>query len=139
MAWGAPLSSGAEEHPHHAGPSLPSPSKKPEFLTLFILLEGEKYTENSSRGILWLLAWEFSAVCLSAPSPDGISTNRPPTRRLSRLVWAPAFPACLRVCVYTAGMDDPRARPSGACLHLFTTQLMSWLNIFFLCLWGVLL
>lgn len=41
------------------------------------------------------------------------------------------LPVSVCVCVYRAGMDDPRARPSGACLHLFTTQLMSWLNIFF--------
>lgn len=38
-------------------------------------------------------------------------------------------------CIYTS--EDLRDRPSGARVHLFTTQLMSWLNIIFLCLWGV--
>lgn len=35
----------------HTDPGLPSPSRvKPELLTLFILLDGEKYTERSERG-----------------------------------------------------------------------------------------
>lgn len=93
--------------------ALPSPSRgKPEFLTLFILSDGEKNTQSeASEGVLWLLAWELSAVCLSAPSPDGISTNRPPTGGLSSPVWAPAFPPWLHVCVCSSGC---RERPSGA-------------------------
>lgn len=123
--------------------ALPSPSRgKPEFLTLFILSDGEKNTQSeASEGVLWLLAWELSAVCLSAPSPDGISTNRPPTGGLSSPVWAPAFPPWLHVCVCAAaavGSGRLGLHPSisytadgMAKQRLFLSLFMRWVLLFF--------
>lgn len=123
-------------------PSLPPAEESLNFsLSLSSRMEKKNTQSEASEGVLWLLAWELSAVCLSAPSPDGISTNRPPTGGLSSPVWAPAFPPWLHVCVCAAaavGSGRLGLHPSisytadgMAKQRLFLSLFMRWVLLFF--------